>query len=118
VLRPADEQWYAVAGHDVVAVAAPGGRRLVLRRARGWFVRLLLRGLGLALRLLGGQRRAVRRWRQGAPALAGRPFWGAYLGRTQEITKAVQGAIGDAAAPVAAVSCGEERYAGDQGPLL
>jgi galactofuranosylgalactofuranosylrhamnosyl-N-acetylglucosaminyl-diphospho-decaprenol beta-1,5/1,6-galactofuranosyltransferase len=118
VLRPADEQWYVIAGHDVVAVAGPGGRPLVLRRARGRFVRLLLRGVWLALRLLGGQRRSVRRWCQGAPALTGRPFWGAYLGRAQEITKAVQGAIGDAAAPAAAVSCGEERYAGDQGPLL
>ena len=105
-LRPADEQWYAVAGQDVLAVEAPRGGWLVLRRSRGRFVRLLLRGLWLALRLLGGQRRAARRWRVEAPALAGRPFWRAYLGlgREKETKRATVGAIGDAAAPGVAVA--------------
>jgi galactofuranosylgalactofuranosylrhamnosyl-N-acetylglucosaminyl-diphospho-decaprenol beta-1,5/1,6-galactofuranosyltransferase len=108
VLRPADEQWYAVAGQEVVAVGARPGEWLVLRRSRGRFVRLLLRGLWLALRLLAGQRRTARRWREGAPALAGRPFWREYLGpgasRQKEIKRATEGAIGDAAAPGVAVS--------------
>ncbi len=108
VLRPADEQWYAVAGRDVVAVESGRGEWLVLRRSRGRFVRLLLRGLWLALRLVGGQRRAARRWRAAAPALAGRPFWREYLGlgagRNQETKKATQGAMGDAATPGVAVA--------------
>jgi galactofuranosylgalactofuranosylrhamnosyl-N-acetylglucosaminyl-diphospho-decaprenol beta-1,5/1,6-galactofuranosyltransferase len=108
VLRPADEQWYAVAGHDVLAVEARPGEWLVLRRSRGRFVRLLLRGLWLALRLFGGQRRAARRWRREAVALTGRRFWGEYLGlgsgRIPETKRATPGAIGDAAAPGVAVS--------------
>jgi galactofuranosylgalactofuranosylrhamnosyl-N-acetylglucosaminyl-diphospho-decaprenol beta-1,5/1,6-galactofuranosyltransferase len=103
VLRPADEQWYAVAGHEVVAVGDSGGW-LVLRRSRGRFVRLLLRGLWLALRLFGGQRGAVRRWRGAAPALAGRPFWAEYLGGGKEIKRATKEARGDAASPEVAVS--------------
>jgi galactofuranosylgalactofuranosylrhamnosyl-N-acetylglucosaminyl-diphospho-decaprenol beta-1,5/1,6-galactofuranosyltransferase len=108
VLRPADEQWYAVAGRDVVAVAVRPGEWLVLRRARGRFVRLLLRGLGLALRLLVGQRRAARGWRAAAAGLAGRPFWAGHLrpdvGQDIGIKSAKKGAIADAAAPYEAVS--------------
>ena len=78
----ADERWYGVAGADVVAVDdAHRPDLVVLRRSRGRFVRLLGRGLWLALRLLGSYRRAVRRWRQGYPALTTRPFWREHLSK-------------------------------------
>ena len=71
-------------------------------------MRLLLRGLWLALRLLVGQRRAARCWRTEGPALAGRAFWREYLGagagREKETMGATKGAMGDAAAPGVAVA--------------
>ena len=70
------EQWYNVADADVVGVEEPHHKHLlVLRRSRGCFVRLVFRSLWLALRLLAGHRRAVRRWRTGVATLASRTFW-------------------------------------------
>lgn len=84
VIQPADEQWYGIAGADVVAVEESGRTDLVvLRRSRGRFVRLLLRGIGLAVWLLVGHRRAVRRWQEGAPGLTTPRFWQEYLGLKQ-----------------------------------
>lgn len=80
-IRAADERWYGVAGCDVVAVEDPYRDDLVvLRRSRGRFVRLLLRGLGLAVRLVVSHRRAAWRWRCGLRALTGEGFWREYLG--------------------------------------
>jgi galactofuranosylgalactofuranosylrhamnosyl-N-acetylglucosaminyl-diphospho-decaprenol beta-1,5/1,6-galactofuranosyltransferase len=74
------EQWYDISWADVVAVAEPQRAHLiVLRRSRRRFVRLLLRGLWLAFRLLGGHRRAVRRWRASVSTLTSREFWMEYL---------------------------------------
>lgn len=80
VLRGPGEQWYHVAGADVVGVEEPHHDQLVvLRRSRGRFLRLLLRGVRLALTLLVFHRRAVRRWRAGAPELTSPAFWKEHL---------------------------------------
>ena len=79
VLKGSGEQWYDVAGADVVGVEEPHRDAIVvLRRSRGRFVRLLLRGMRLALGLLVSHRRIVRRWRAGAPTLTSRKFWTVY----------------------------------------
>lgn len=80
VLRGPGEQWYDVAGADVVGVAEPHRDEIVvLRRSRGRFLRLVLRGILIAVRLLVSHRRIVRRWRAGAPELTSRAFWTSYL---------------------------------------
>ncbi|MGH7172608.1 MAG: glycosyltransferase [Gemmataceae bacterium] len=80
VLRGSGEQWYDVAAADVVGVEEPPRDQLiVLRRSRGRFVRLLFRGVRIAVALLVSHRRAVRRWRATAPELTSRAFWTAYL---------------------------------------
>jgi galactofuranosylgalactofuranosylrhamnosyl-N-acetylglucosaminyl-diphospho-decaprenol beta-1,5/1,6-galactofuranosyltransferase len=80
-VRSTSEQWYEIAGADVVAVEEPyRAEWVILRRSRGRFLRLLLRGLWLAFRLLSSHRRAVRRWQAEAPALMTQQFWGKYLG--------------------------------------
>jgi galactofuranosylgalactofuranosylrhamnosyl-N-acetylglucosaminyl-diphospho-decaprenol beta-1,5/1,6-galactofuranosyltransferase len=82
VLHGSGEQWYHISTADVVGVAeSHHDRVVVLRRSRGRFVRSLLRGFWLALRLLGGHRRAVRRWRASAATLTSRPFWLEHLKR-------------------------------------
>jgi len=76
VLQGHGEQWYDVASADIVAVAESHRTPiLVLRRSRGRFVRLLLRGGWLALRLLGSHRRTVHRWRASASSLTSQMFW-------------------------------------------
>jgi galactofuranosylgalactofuranosylrhamnosyl-N-acetylglucosaminyl-diphospho-decaprenol beta-1,5/1,6-galactofuranosyltransferase len=85
VLRGPGEQWYDVDNADVVGVAEPHREQVViLRRSRGRFVRLLLRGLRLSLELFLFHRRAVRRWRGSAPDLMSQTFWTAYLGTVHE----------------------------------
>jgi galactofuranosylgalactofuranosylrhamnosyl-N-acetylglucosaminyl-diphospho-decaprenol beta-1,5/1,6-galactofuranosyltransferase len=80
VLRGPGEQWYDIAGADVIGVEELHRDKLVmLRRSRGRFVRLLLRGAWIALGLLVSHHRVVRRWRTGAPELTSREFWTAYL---------------------------------------
>jgi galactofuranosylgalactofuranosylrhamnosyl-N-acetylglucosaminyl-diphospho-decaprenol beta-1,5/1,6-galactofuranosyltransferase len=80
VLPGGGEQWYDVAGADVVGVAANCRSHIVLlRRSRGNFVRLFFRGIRLALRLLFSHRRAVRRWRAGASMLTSQEFWRDHL---------------------------------------
>lgn len=80
VLTGPGEQWYDVAGTDVVGVEELHRDKLVvLRRSRGCFVRLLLRGARIAFGLLVSHRCALRRWRAGAPELTSRAFWTAYL---------------------------------------
>src|SRR5579884_571237 len=80
LLQGSGEQWYDIPSADVVGVAEPQrGQIVVLRRSRGRFVRLLLRGLWLAFRLLVGHRRAVRRWQQSVSALTSQTFWMEYL---------------------------------------
>lgn len=80
VLRGPGEQWYDLGTADVVGVEEPYREQVViLRRSRGRFLRLLLRGCWLALKLLLFHRRAVRRWRAGAAELMSRKFWTAYL---------------------------------------
>ncbi|MHB1425185.1 MAG: hypothetical protein ACYC3I_18595, partial [Gemmataceae bacterium] len=80
VLQGSGEQWYNIARADVVGVDEPHHQQvIVLRRSRGCFVRLIFRGLWLALRLLGGHRRAVRRWKASLSTLASRTFWMEYL---------------------------------------
>jgi len=80
VLKGPGEQWYDVAGADVVGVDEPHRDKLViLRRSRARFVQLLLRGLRLALELLVAHRRVARRWRAGTPELTSRAFWTTYL---------------------------------------
>jgi galactofuranosylgalactofuranosylrhamnosyl-N-acetylglucosaminyl-diphospho-decaprenol beta-1,5/1,6-galactofuranosyltransferase len=80
VLRGPGEQWYDITGTDVVGVEEPHRKQIIiLRRSRRRFVWLLLHGVRLALTLLFCHRRAVRRWRAGAPELANRSFWTAYL---------------------------------------
>ncbi len=80
VLNSSSEQWYDVAGADVVAVAEPHLSHLVvLRRSRGRFVRLFFRGLWLAIRLVASHRRTMRDWRAGAPALTSQAFWKDHL---------------------------------------
>jgi galactofuranosylgalactofuranosylrhamnosyl-N-acetylglucosaminyl-diphospho-decaprenol beta-1,5/1,6-galactofuranosyltransferase len=79
-LQVDDETAQGVGRFDVVAVDSPYQTDLVvLRRSRGHFLRLFLRGLGLGLRLVVAHGRAARRWREGAPALTTRQFWSAYL---------------------------------------
>jgi galactofuranosylgalactofuranosylrhamnosyl-N-acetylglucosaminyl-diphospho-decaprenol beta-1,5/1,6-galactofuranosyltransferase len=74
------EQWYDVAGVDVVGIAEPHREHLImLRRSRGRFLLLFLRSLWLALRLLCSHRRAVGCWRAGAGTLKSRKFWMEYL---------------------------------------
>jgi galactofuranosylgalactofuranosylrhamnosyl-N-acetylglucosaminyl-diphospho-decaprenol beta-1,5/1,6-galactofuranosyltransferase len=81
LFRGGGEQWYNVAGADVVAVEEPHRDDLiVLRRSRGHFVRLLLRGLWLALRLICQHRRAARQWRLCSGQMMTRRFWAEYLG--------------------------------------
>jgi len=80
VIRADGEQWYTVSDTDVLAVDETSRKDLViLRRSRGRFVWLLLRGLWLALRLFGSHRRTVRRWRKETPAITTPQFWGEYL---------------------------------------
>ncbi len=67
--------WYAVGTVDVVTVDQADGCRVVLRRARGNFVRLLSRALWLTLRLMAGHRRVARAWRGGAAELTTRQYW-------------------------------------------
>ena len=82
MLQGSGEQWYDVGNADVVGVAEPHRTGVVvLRRSRSRFVRLLLRGCWLALRLLGGHRSAVRRWRASVPMLTSRRFWTEHLHR-------------------------------------
>lgn len=79
-LQSGGEQWFDVAGADVVAIDEPHREELViLRRSRSRFVRLLLRGLWLSLRLLVSHRRTVRNWRTGVVPLMTRQFWKDYL---------------------------------------
>ncbi len=74
------EQWYDISSADVVAVAEPHHANIVvLRRSRSRFFRFLLRGMWLALRLLVGYHKAVRRWRVSASALTSRTFWMKHL---------------------------------------
>jgi hypothetical protein len=70
-----------VAGTDVVALADPyAPDYLVLRRSRGRFARLLLRGVLAGLRLA-VQHRGIRgRWRAAFGRLTGPEFWHRYLG--------------------------------------
>lgn len=80
VLQGSGEQWYDIAGADVVAVAEPHRPHLLLlRRSRGRFVRLFFRGLWLAIRLLFSHRRAVRHWRADASTLTSQGFWTEFL---------------------------------------
>jgi galactofuranosylgalactofuranosylrhamnosyl-N-acetylglucosaminyl-diphospho-decaprenol beta-1,5/1,6-galactofuranosyltransferase len=82
LLHGSGEQWYDISCADVLAVVEPQHARIiVLRRSRGRFVRLLLRGTWLALRLLVGHRLAVRRWQANARALTSREFWMEHLRR-------------------------------------
>jgi galactofuranosylgalactofuranosylrhamnosyl-N-acetylglucosaminyl-diphospho-decaprenol beta-1,5/1,6-galactofuranosyltransferase len=76
ILRGPGEQWYDLGAVDVVGVEEPHRQQVViLRRLRGRFLRLLLRGCWLALKLLLFHRRAVRCWRASAPELTSRKFW-------------------------------------------
>jgi hypothetical protein len=80
VLRGPGEQWYDIDNADVVGVEEPHREQVVIfRRSHGRFIRLLLRGLRLALELLFFHRRTVRRWRAGTAALKSRTFWTTYL---------------------------------------
>jgi hypothetical protein len=80
LLQGSGKQWYDISSADVVGVAEPQRDQIiVLRRSRGRFVSLLLRGLWLALRLLIGHRRTVRRWRESVSALTNKMFWMEYL---------------------------------------
>jgi galactofuranosylgalactofuranosylrhamnosyl-N-acetylglucosaminyl-diphospho-decaprenol beta-1,5/1,6-galactofuranosyltransferase len=103
-VRADGEQWYTVSGADVLAVDETSREDLVvLRRSRGRFVQLLLRGLWLALRLFGSHRRAARRWQTEAPPLTTSPFWGEYLGLTDgmEMVSLQAGSVNDEVLPVA-----------------
>src|SRR5579883_955664 len=80
ILPPNGEQWYDVAGADVVGLAdATSAHLTVLRRSRGRFIWLLLRSLWTAIRLLVTHRRALGRWRADAGTLTTRAFWKEYL---------------------------------------
>jgi galactofuranosylgalactofuranosylrhamnosyl-N-acetylglucosaminyl-diphospho-decaprenol beta-1,5/1,6-galactofuranosyltransferase len=80
LLHGSGEQWYNVANAEVVGVVGPyRSDVVVLRRSRSRFIRLLLRGSWLALRLLSSHRRTVRRWRASAYTLASRLFWMGHL---------------------------------------
>jgi galactofuranosylgalactofuranosylrhamnosyl-N-acetylglucosaminyl-diphospho-decaprenol beta-1,5/1,6-galactofuranosyltransferase len=82
VFKGTGEQWYHISRADVVAVAEPHRTHMVvLRRSRGRFIRLMLRGSWLALRLLAGHRRAVRHWRASVATLTSRTFWAEHLQR-------------------------------------
>lgn len=79
-VRPEAEQWYALAGHDVVAVIEDADKAVVLRRSRARFIPLMLQGLWVALRLALSYCRTARRWQQEAPTMTGPDFWRAHLG--------------------------------------
>ncbi len=92
LLQGSGEQWYDISSADVVGVAEPQREQIiVLRRSRDRFVRLLLRGLWLALRLLIGHRRAVRRWRENAFLLMKNAFWLEYLSADRHLSSAEDG---------------------------
>ncbi len=91
LLQGSGEQWYDISSADVVGVAEPQREQiLVLRRSRGRFVRILLRGLWLALRLLVGHRRSVRRWRESVSTLTSQTFWIGYLSAIRHPRSAIR----------------------------
>jgi galactofuranosylgalactofuranosylrhamnosyl-N-acetylglucosaminyl-diphospho-decaprenol beta-1,5/1,6-galactofuranosyltransferase len=83
-LRGGGEQWYDVADVDVVTVdESHRSECVVLRRSRSRFVRLMLRGVWFAIRLLICHRRIARKWRAATPTLTSQAFWKKYLNMPQ-----------------------------------
>ncbi len=74
------EQWYDVEDADVVAVdESHRPDCLVIRRSRGRFVRCLIRGAWLALRLFLSHGRVAHAWRSGGKPLTRPAFWTRHL---------------------------------------
>lgn len=80
------EQWYEVADVDVVTVdESHRSECVVLRRSRSRFVRLLLRGVWLGIRLLICHCWMARKWRAAMPTLTSQVFWKKYLNMSENV---------------------------------
>ena len=80
VVADGDRLWWEAARADCIGIELPvAGERIILRRSRSAFIRLGLRGLAAAMRLIIRHPQVVRLWKAEGQALSGRTFWNRYL---------------------------------------